>query len=718
MIGYRLHGCMPTFYFFGVAALSAVAPGDALQMVTTVSDNAADLETHILGEMTPARHGSATPKAGSQTIGHVTMTAEGHVAFEEESHKQGDASNTQGIVDITAVAKLARPAKTHKDLVDDHAFAADHASRRIMRRSEKQLAKTDLESIAGADASAHIHETHPSRTDEQLPPDLSGPTGTSLLNLLARADQTLIERCRSYLSGVSAGVMVLIVFVSFAFGTLFTVIIVKVIKPEPGPSNHGDQSASLMQFIGGSFSRGAVDESEDEDLDELVNKFDFEVHDSLVHKTRRWQWCNAKQIQQMGLLTQAPTKSYQGYKRLDVSATENAVETLLSEAKVDFTQFNMKRHAESVLWRMLRGEAFFMADGASKVLFMVETVRLRCVVGGRVLIQQRDRTFLGSATALPGIEKPGSESPAATARRMWLTIFKMAADTANFVEDSQDDRELVGYKGLLCVERRHTIDVKVTTQDHAILSKIGLPDKSDFSIADPQDEEAGAELVRKFKWMTTDQCKADGVVLGDFESASSIDLRNDPPGADKQDPQERLRKFLLGAGFDPGISWGHRGSAGSPEGNAKLAALTKELLTGKCLLTKNSQGLQRCVSVVAARLWSPNRKLMLVEKGRKVDSKEEWKAQLPAAKKDNNESLMDASLRICEQQLHFTEDDVEFPSESAWEYFEYTEESSRYTGILTTYQKFFVDIVLEDDEDLVKRVCLKDGGLIASETLA
>jgi len=273
----------------------------------------------------------------------------------------------------------------------------------------------------------------------------------------------------------------------------------------------------------------------------------------------------------------------------------------------------------------------------------------------------------------------------------------------------------VGYKGLLCVERRHTIDVKLTTQDPDILSKIGLPRNSDFSITDPQDEEAGSELVRKFKWMTTDECKADGVVLGDFESASSIDLRSDAPGADKQDPQERLRRFLLDAGFDPGISWGHRQSG---EGSSKLAALTKELLSGKCLLTKTSKGLQRCVSVVAARLWSPNRKLMLVEKGRKIDNNEERKAQLPAAKKDNNESLMDASLRICEQQLHFTEDDVEFPSESAWEYFEYTEESSRYTGILTTYQKFFVDIVLEDDDDLVKRVCLKNGGLIVSETLA
>jgi len=171
----------------------------------------------------------------------------------------------------------------------------------------------------------------------------------------------------------------------------------------------------------------------------------------------------------------------------------------------------------------------------------------------------------------------------------------------------------------------------------------------------------------------------------------------------------------LDAGVDP-ATWDKRKV---DEHKTKLAALAKELMSGKCALTKTSRGLQRCVNVVAARLWSPDSKLTLVEKGRKCpDTNEEWNPQLPTVKKENNESLMDASLRICSQQLRFAEDDVEFPNESAWEYFDYTEPSSRYTGLTTMYQKFFVDVVLEDEDELLKRVGLEgrlEAGGIAAE---
>jgi len=197
-----------------------------------------------------------------------------------------------------------------------------------------------------------------------------------------------------------------------------------------------------------------------------------------------------------------------------------------------------------VLWRLLRAEAYFMTlkEDNNKILLMVETVRIRWVVEGRVLIQQGDKTFLGAKTSLPGIEKPASESPAVAAKRMWQAIFKMPSDTANFVEDSQEDRELIGYKGLRCVERSHIIDVKLTTQTPEVLSKVGLPSHADFNTTDPQDEEAEGiqEVVRKFKWMTTDECKDAGVVWTDARMTSEC-MDAESLKSDKGNPQDRLR---------------------------------------------------------------------------------------------------------------------------------------------------------------------------------
>jgi len=443
-------------------------------------------------------------------------------------------------------------------------------------------------------------------------------------------------------------------------------------------------------------------------LEKLQGQFDFEVLDARGDKTRRWQWCDQDQLEQLGLLTQAPTKPFENYDRIDVPATEKGVETMLAAARVDFTEFNIKRDMESVLWRLLRAECFFMAwpDG-SKVLLMIETVRIRWVHNGRVLVQEKDHTFLGARQSLPGIEKPGSEAPTAAAKRMWTVVLKMPADTGNFIEDSMEDRELVGYKGLRCVERSHVIEVTLDTDDAKVLEKVGLPGHSGFRIIDPQDEEAGSDVVRKFKWMPQEECKECGVIQCDFETAETFEVHTSSKKArfcdSKLDRTERLRKFLIMNGADPDSWDGDRDDESKPT----LVALSRELSSGKCILTKNSQGLQRCVNVVVLRLWSPDRKLMLVHKGSKYDDdSEKWNAQLPGAKKDGNETVMDTCRHICGVELGFTEEEVNFPDESTWEVFDYTAKSRGYEGLVTKYQKFFVDVVLEDDEDLWTRVGL------------
>jgi len=192
---------------------------------------------------------------------------------------------------------------------------------------------------------------------------------------------------------------------------------------------------------------------------------------------------------------------------------------------------------------------------------------------------------------------------------------------------------------------------------------------------------------------------AAGVMLSTYESECTMIGQADcTEGATKE-----LTNFLFQSGVD--INAHHWQQ--TKHGFSKLESLAKEVASGKCYITKTNNGIHRCVTVVATRLWSPDRKLMLIEKGRKsAYGEEEWRARLPGSKKDITETLVETGMRVCDKQLNFTEDDVSFGDDSTWEYFEYSEVSSCYTGVLTKYQKFFLDVILEDDEDLERRVGL------------
>jgi len=261
-----------------------------------------------------------------------------------------------------------------------------------------------------------------------------------------------------------------------------------------------------------------------------------------------------------------------------------------------------------------------------------------------------------------------------------------------------------GINGLRCVETAFLIDVNILTEDPIILKKLGLPEFDAF-VASPHT--AGHDDTNaNFEWMTKVQCNSSGIVITDYDTLNKIsDSRI--AGLDTEENEasriEKLSTFLKDAGVDI-ESWSQHS-----HGN-RIQSLAKELSTGKCYITKTGSGLpQRCVNVVALRLLSPDRRYMLVDKMRihTTTGAEEPSPQLPGAKKDYQETLVSAALRICDRQLHFTEDNVEIGYDATnWEYFEYTEPSQRYTGLLTKYQKFFMDITLDDSPKLIKQVGL------------
>lgn len=554
-----------------------------------------------------------------------------------------------------------------------------------------------------------------------------GPSQTS-----SQIEHSLLHRAIIDLQQeMSVLMLVSITVLVILFAILFAILMSTFLKQA------ASSSATVVSNVRTKFRQKAGIQ---EHTNVAVLNFDFETRDEEKQRTYRWQWCTSKQIEQLGLITQAPTKAFQGYKRIDIPLTHRGVQETLLDSDVDFTVFDFRKHGEELLWRLIRTEAYFMIindepqsvtriptsqsmkssptsqsprssptckPGPTKILVMLETVRLRCVHGARILIQQKcDTTLFAPGLCLPGKEKAGGDSPVAAAKKMWKSIFKLSPNLATFVLDSVEDKEIAGYKGIHCVERSHIVDVQLhlfADDNTEAIHKIGLPDHADFVIwpdKKKQDNAKGttSEGMKSFTWMSMEECKASTV--------PPIDSRVFAPGRqlelsmkDEAVSANELQQFLEEAGVDvESPTWQ---SFSKKHGASRLEALTKELSEGGSKITNTINGLHRCIDVTAVRLWSPDQKLMLVEKCyRSVGDEEVWYSQLPESRRQSKAGLKDTVKLICEEKLGLPSEHMTLSDDSAWEYFEYSEESRRYEGLHTKYQKTFVDVVLTKDAAL------------------
>jgi len=479
--------------------------------------------------------------------------------------------------------------------------------------------------------------------------------------------------------------------------------------------------------------------------EEEAKDYDFEIVDEMAHwQTRYWKWCTKEEAEDLGASVRAPAPTYQDHEKIDVEAKHEAVESILASAatrSVDLKKFNKGLDMDKLLWKLLRAECYFMKtkdpttcpsgcgfqvtwhethccgkcangnghgdrcdrlpmrmknkSGESSVMLMVETVRLRVIDSGRILLQEADSSLLHSHDGLPGIEKACNQSPVTASKHLWNEILQMPEDVADFIEDIVEDVEFEGYKGIRCIERVHVMAVKMRTSDPSIVCKIGLPEHSDCIIENPQGNDEDQSLKRTLKWVTFKEFVKKGGVLSNL----SADVRGKSL-VEGQTASQNLVDFLRQGGVEPD-TWDAKGDG------RKLQLLLTELKTGKCYLEQNSKGLMRVVNIVSIRVWSPDKQFLLVDRGRRNEFGEQnWDAQLPGRKKEKSETLQEVALAMLEI-VKLQEEDVNFPDEVAWEYFDYIETSSRFEGLLTKYQKFFVDAILEEDDDLLQRMGLR-----------
>lgn len=519
---------------------------------------------------------------------------------------------------------------------------------------------------------------------------------SSLFAASSQLEVSLLGQLRSYTRTAPTGLLITVATLACLIAALLTAVMTLSLNNDGSESTPAGRTSQRSQQSRRTVIDTLLDHVDDlVQLNEVEPWADFETQDDAAQKTYCWKWCTPQQIQELGVLTQAPSKPFQGYQRIDVPKTEDGIRDIFESSNVDFTVFDFNKNVHDLLFKLIRTEAYLMLLDADlptqNILVMMETVRIRWVYEGRVLTQEDDGTPLAKGPCLPYCGKPGSASPLGTAQNIFKQIFKLDPEVTSFVVDSVEDNEMVCYRGLQCVERSHIVDVQLRFDlEDDVLERVGLPKHTSFTSSDPSVAEA-----KRFSWMTYDECKAANVIMSDFEvfqpkRKTLLDMDNLESNMTTDD---ELREFLEHAGVD----FESPGWQATRSGKSRLEDMAEEVATGRCSISDTSEGVHRCVNVVSLRLWSPDQQFMLVKSKSKYASGEEHgNVSLPDCKQERGESLKEAVIRTCQQKLSLPYEHVSFSADSAWEYYAHSETSRRYPGLLTKTQTVFVDVILEE----------------------
>merc|ERR1719476_311936 len=92
--------------------------------------------------------------------------------------------------------------------------------------------------------------------------------------------------------------------------------------------------------------------------------------------------------------------------------------------------------------------------------------------------------------------------------------------------------------------------------------------------------------------------------------------------------------------------------------------------------------MERKISIVRVRLWSPSKRYLLVEMGRKgKDGVVSWKAQMPAAKQLKDEAIPETIQRMLTHRLGLHEHDVDWKHSLVWEHMQFLDNSRSFPGV-------------------------------------
>jgi hypothetical protein len=433
---------------------------------------------------------------------------------------------------------------------------------------------------------------------------------------------------------------------------------------------------------------------------EETSEATFTTVHGVKNRSLRWKWCTEKDCDSQNVVITAPSTKFEDYTRIDVRAAYKDVSGLLKKYKV-----TMDNEAiQDILWHLLVSECYFMTSPDSKLLFMMEHVVMCFSHEDRFLVEKK-----GSADkdmVLPSLAKIRGESPQIAGQRFWTAYLQMPPDAANFIEDGVEKTEREDeYPGLRTVHRNHLIIVDLLAEDPTVLKTIGLPGYENFS------SRSGTQSheTLSFSWLTMESCVEKGLKLGE-KRTNRLFKQARLCSADNEDADD-LKAFLTEYGVDTSKWTGEKETQ-------TVDDLLNELRDGECcFLDDGNKGVQRVLCVVTLRLWTPDDKYLLLQVGAKGASGYESKSLLlPGSTQRVRETIHECAQRVLTEQLGLHENDTVFQSETLWQYDESERETSKYPGLMTRYQKFFVDVRLGDERSVLEKMRVIDGDHRDSDT--
>jgi len=141
-----------------------------------------------------------------------------------------------------------------------------------------------------------------------------------------------------------------------------------------------------------------------------------------------------------------------------------------------------------------------------------------------------------------------------------------------------------------------------------------------------------------------------------------------------------------------------------------LKQLTREIESGECTL--RAEGLasnwtiHREVNVVAIRFRLPHEadQRVLLDVGRKdAAGNTHFRGRLPGQLQNAVEQAEDVVRSICKEQFQLSDEDFVMPSEAERDYMTYSEPTDSYPGLVTTYHRLLVDVILAPEAHIMPK---------------
>lgn len=366
-----------------------------------------------------------------------------------------------------------------------------------------------------------------------------------------------------------------------------------------------------------------------------------------------------------------------------------AIEAMMKDHNIDTSKFGQgqAKTLDQFMSEVKGGYSRLMLDAAEykKMVRVVDVVILRIAVvrpgdsEKKFLVEVREQYPDGRTrkdlNRLPATKRDPHEDVKKVLERILKDLIGMQDCKVLFdfrsKEVSEEEEESPSYPGVRTVYQKQTIEGQVTVADPAVLERIGVDCKEEYSFTDSKGN------TKYFKWLTEAECNAMStpVRLRAPRSTHTVSgLIMAPISID----EEALAKYLTSHGVNV--------EAFGQPGSRTLSEFADELANSEASIARDKHGqVIRVVDLIALVLLKDNGKEILVEASQVDKSGTKQLNRLPGHKKHSQEHQFQTAIRLLER-ISVDEGWVTMDDKSV-RITEENKDSPSYPGMLTLYRK-------------------------------